>query len=493
MATLIHGIAASENIDSSGEVVSIAGLDISSLTLDGQLTYEHEAAKVPDKDGKTLEMQIKIPSQVVGKILKAHKVFSEKDCQDKHQLYFWNRIKTPYLYIMGELFDDYTEAAKDIAGKFRYDADKKGQNERKVMNFSVEGSKLPGAKNGMTVTRSIARKVTLSGFPCNKAAIAEIFPHSIEKDEDDIFKTESPCEIEIFKFEYNYAEPMNKLEKSEWKHTGQGNFSHPEHGIVSVHRQSSGEYHVKHNGALAGLKGVKGSFGSIGEAGKHAGAYMSSVSNKKAFPNRSHNRPSPQMPKMEKAMEAGSAMAAPSELTQGSALGTSSSISMYSMGKPKKKKSTWLFRAEQEYQSWAKREQFEQYMKKKLPNLNKAEIKAIGQTLALQKSMKIEKALSRINPAYEEETGVHSKISKGITGHEKGVHTALKPISGTANPGESTAGRNVRLRGSGNIASANMGHQKVLGEIKAMPKPNLPKSEEMNKTTDIMMASEKKK
>ena len=129
MATYIHGIGASENIDSSGERLSIDGMDISSLDKDGVFTYEHELAKVAGPDGKPIDVSVKIPSQVVGKILKAKKIFSDKDCEDDHQMYFWNKCKTPYLYVMGELFDDYTEAAKDLAGKFRYDADHKDPKE----------------------------------------------------------------------------------------------------------------------------------------------------------------------------------------------------------------------------------------------------------------------------------------------------------------------------------------------------------------------------
>lgn len=409
MSTFIHGIAASENIDSSGECVRIAGLDISSLAVDGTISYEHEQAEIPDKDGKQIKMQVKVPSQVIGKILKAHKIFSEKDCQDAHQLYFWNKVKTPYVYIMGELFDDYTEAAKDIAGKFRYDADKKGQNTRTVMNFSVEGNVLPKAKEGMMVTRSIARKVTITSFPCNKAAIAEMISQSAPPSDDisSIFKTEPACEIEIFKFETNYGELVKKEERSRsgselsksaptWsspKRSKDGSavhFSHPEHGIVSVHKQPTGEFHVKHQGRLAGHGGVAGNFPSAGAAGKHAKGYMTAISQKKVLAPKMHNRPSPQMPKMGKALDAGSAMAAPAQLVQVSALSR------------KSKKSKWLMRAEAEYENWAKREQFEQYMQKKLPHLNKAEIKAIGQTLALQKSLKLEKALSEIVSEYKE-------------------------------------------------------------------------------------------
>jgi hypothetical protein len=51
-------------------------------------------------------------------------------------------------------------------------------------------------------------------------------------------------------------------------------------------------------------------------------------------------------------------------------------------------------------------------MSEKLPKLTRGEIDAIGKTLALSKSLKMEKAISRLNPAYEEESKMHSTIQK---------------------------------------------------------------------------------
>ena len=191
MPTYIDGIGASQNIDSSGEIVDIAGLDISSLEIDGSLNWEHK------KD---------VPEQLVGRVLKAKKIFSDKDCEDDRQKYFWNKCKTPYLYILGVLFDDYVDSARHVAGIFRYDHDNRGKQERDTLGFSVEGAKLPGAVHGMTITRSIARKITITNFNCNKVAAAELAPTAKKpKDDkdglDNIFKTESFVEIEVFKSE----------------------------------------------------------------------------------------------------------------------------------------------------------------------------------------------------------------------------------------------------------------------------------------------------
>ena len=198
MSTFVHGIGASENIDTSGEIVSIAGLDITSLDKDGVLNWEHKADT---------------PAQVVGKILKAKKIFSDADCEDDHQLHFWEKCKTPFLYVMGELTDDYTDSAREVAGKFRYDADR--QNERNMMNFSVEGSKI--SKEGITVTRSIARKITITILPCNKAAIAEMVavatPNAKKSQIDELFKTEV-VEIEVLNID-NKSKLWDLLKKED--------------------------------------------------------------------------------------------------------------------------------------------------------------------------------------------------------------------------------------------------------------------------------------
>jgi hypothetical protein len=199
LGTYVDGIGASQNIDSSGEIVDIAGLDISSLEIDGSLNWEHK------KD---------VPDQLVGKILKARKIFSVKDCEDDRQKYYWEKCQVPYLYVLGELFDDYTDSARTVAGLFRYDLDHRGKNAKDIIGFSVEGATI--SKQGNTIVRSIARKITCTGLPCNKQAVAEMVPSSGKKPKDNldnIFKTENYVEIEVVKM--NKSEGLWDLLKKE--------------------------------------------------------------------------------------------------------------------------------------------------------------------------------------------------------------------------------------------------------------------------------------
>ena len=206
IGTLIHGCAATEHIDSSGERISIEGLDISSLPIDGLFNYEHKSD---------------IPAQVVGKILLAKKIFKKEDCETPEQLYFFEKCKnTPYVYVMGELFDGVGhKGAQEVAAMFKYDAlaRKNGRESKNVANFSIEGSKLD--KDGNNITKSLARKVTITTLACNKAAIAELFEEGkkTEKSESilDFAKSESSSYEYLHKNAkiFNFPKPKQNFGK----------------------------------------------------------------------------------------------------------------------------------------------------------------------------------------------------------------------------------------------------------------------------------------
>ena len=336
--TYIDGIASSQTIDSSGEVVSLEGLDISSL-VHAAYNWEHT------KD---------LPAQIVGKILEAKKIFSKEDCENDRHLYYWNKCQLPFLYVMGRLFDDNKPSSKEVAALFQDDNSHPG--EKDIVGFSVEGSRL-GEKQGVLVPRSIARKVTITNLPCNKTCIAEILPINSAKNDDisSLFKGE----MELFKFEPTYKEIM-KLEE------------------------------------------------------------------------------------LNKSLEAGSGMAAPSQLTGGAALGKEE---LKPKKLQKKEKTKWFERADQAYQGWGDREKFKGYMKKRMPHLADGEVDSIGRLLALKKDMEKEKGLSKMYASYfgkaelekgsdimmaSEETHIHG-LPKGhpSLGEHKG-HTYRRTTPPTA-------------------------------------------------------------
>jgi hypothetical protein len=183
--TIIDGIAASEHLDSSGESLSIEGMDISSLGgPDSILNWEHGSKEKP--------------SQVVGKVTFARKIMKEKDARNKREAYFWNKIKKPFVYIKAELFDGLGHSgAQDVAAMLKYKNKDKGEDSRLVVGFSIEGGKIE--KKGMQVTKSIARDVAITVKPCNKVCDAELIEGDF--DDDFLYKNQDwDCEI-LFKGE----------------------------------------------------------------------------------------------------------------------------------------------------------------------------------------------------------------------------------------------------------------------------------------------------
>jgi len=163
--TFIHGIAASEHLDSSGERIIVDGIDVSSLTKDGVFNYEHKNDT---------------PSQIVGKILQAKKILKKEDCETEAQKYFWDKVKCPYLYVAGELFDHVGHsAAEDVAAMLKYDKGLNKDETKALINFSIEGSTLK--KEGSVIHKCIGRKVTITITPCNKMAFAEHMEEPTDK------------------------------------------------------------------------------------------------------------------------------------------------------------------------------------------------------------------------------------------------------------------------------------------------------------------------
>jgi hypothetical protein len=413
--TYIDGIASSQAIDTAGEVVDLKGLDISSL-VGAALNWEHHSD---------------VPAQIVGKILEAHKIFSKEDCQNERHLKFWNKCQIPFLYIAGRLFDDKKPSAIECAALFHDDAEH--PNEHPMVGFSIEGSRL-GEKAGMVVPRSIARKVTITNMNANKTCVAEVLPKKTPKGDtiESLFKGE----MEIFQFEPTYLEIMEKREAlskdvgsgggafiggsmamseasegrkaqdreddkdtlssqdlgksakdggwtKELQHVsnvGQNaglHFSHPEHGHIKATKTKIGNFEVRHNDKLMGMSP------SAERAGKLATKLMNNFG------------------KLKKAMEAGSALAAPNMLTGVAAL-TRESLDKKKMKKEleKKEKSEWYNRAHEAYNTWDKKSHFKDYMKKKMPHLAEGEIDAIGKVLALKKTVKAEGKLSKMYASY---------------------------------------------------------------------------------------------
>jgi diguanylate cyclase (GGDEF)-like protein len=152
---LICGILSSENVDSSGEVVSLEGMDISSLEAgEGVANYEHLGAA--EGQGK----------EVVGRIVYVKKIYKESDCDDEDEKFLFKETrKKPYLFGIIRLADGAGHhEAQDLAAHIR---DHVAHNEDVLLRYSIEGSTVE--KEGNYIKTSIARKVAMTFGPANKA------------------------------------------------------------------------------------------------------------------------------------------------------------------------------------------------------------------------------------------------------------------------------------------------------------------------------------
>lgn len=151
---LIDGVFASEAIDSSGEVVSLEGMDITSME-EGQSVANYEHLGEDGNYGR----------EIVGKIIYVRKVFKESDCENDRQRDYWKQLKgIPFLYGVVRLYDGAGhEGAKALAAQIR---DHVANQEPILVRYSIEGTTTK--KEGHKIVSSIAKKVALTLKPCNK-------------------------------------------------------------------------------------------------------------------------------------------------------------------------------------------------------------------------------------------------------------------------------------------------------------------------------------
>lgn len=167
---VLDGIAASEAIDSSGEILDIKGLDISSLQDgSGVLNYEHR--------GDTAEGAS--ANDIIGHITFAKKIFGAEDCDNERELGYWNKVQLPFVYIQAELFNDEGHpGAVAAASLIRY------YEHRKLpilMRYSIEGSTLD--RDGNKLKRAVAKRVAATIKPCNRSCISGVLSDGVVAEE----------------------------------------------------------------------------------------------------------------------------------------------------------------------------------------------------------------------------------------------------------------------------------------------------------------------
>jgi len=122
---LIDMCAGSELKDTQGETLSIEGCDISEL--------EAGRGRFNDNHGKGFFNSL-------GRVTSAKKIFKAEDCDNDRHSYYWDKIKAPYVYVAGELYNDEDHANAKAAAAILRNIHR--EDTPLAMKASVEGGVL---------------------------------------------------------------------------------------------------------------------------------------------------------------------------------------------------------------------------------------------------------------------------------------------------------------------------------------------------------------
>ena len=159
----IDGVLGSELRDTQGEMLSVEGADISEL--------EAGRGRWNDNHGKGFFNSI-------GRITKAKKIFKKEDCEDDRQRYYWDKIKAPYIYGAGYLYDDEDHPNARAAAAILRNIHK--SDAPLQLKASVEGGVISrGIKDNSLLARTKIHSCALTFTPANNATLIE--PISLNK------------------------------------------------------------------------------------------------------------------------------------------------------------------------------------------------------------------------------------------------------------------------------------------------------------------------
>lgn len=159
----IDMIAGSALRDIQGEMLSVEGADISEL--------EAGRGRVNDNHGSGF-------FNCIGSVTYAKKIFKSSDCDDERQQYYWDKVKSPFIYMKGKLFDNDDHpnakaAAAIIRNIHRADCPLK-------VKASVEGGVIArGINDSSLLARTKIHSVALTFTPANTSTLVE--PLNLDK------------------------------------------------------------------------------------------------------------------------------------------------------------------------------------------------------------------------------------------------------------------------------------------------------------------------
>src|ERR1051325_6781837 len=179
----IDACAGSQLRDTQGEMLSVEGADISDL--------QAGKGRWNDNHGKGFFNSI-------GRITHAKKIFKAEDCEDDRQKYYWEKVKAPYVYVKGYLYDDEDHPNAKAAAAILRNIHKADVPLK--LKASVEGGVVSrGIKDASLLARTKIHSVALTFTPANNATLVE--PVSLDKTQ-----TDEAADMELIKSVIHLAE-----------------------------------------------------------------------------------------------------------------------------------------------------------------------------------------------------------------------------------------------------------------------------------------------
>lgn len=159
--------AGSELKDTQGETLSVEGADISDL--------EAGRGRFNDNHGKGF-------FNSVGRVTEAKKIFKAEDCNTDRQKYYWEKIKAPYIYVRGRLYNDEDHPNAKAAAAIMRNIHR--EDAPLAMKASVEGGVISrGIKDPTRLARTKIHSIALTFTPANNATLVE--PLNLNKSNSD--------------------------------------------------------------------------------------------------------------------------------------------------------------------------------------------------------------------------------------------------------------------------------------------------------------------
>ena len=183
-------IAGSQLRDTQGEMLSVEGADISDL--------ESGKGRFNDNHGKGF-------FNAIGRITSAKKIYSEKDCSDPRHLYYWHKVKSPFIYVRGFLYNDEDHPNAKAAAAILRNIHKSDCPLK--LKASVEGGVIArGLKDPNMLQRTKIHSVALTFTPANQATLVEpvnlIKSENWKKDKEIIKSVEHLAKTDIPSFRH---------------------------------------------------------------------------------------------------------------------------------------------------------------------------------------------------------------------------------------------------------------------------------------------------